>query len=99
MRRNESSTILGTTAVAATVIVALVVLVLLMTGCGSNDVSVSGRETSPAFKVSMPDHFGTVARKCDGPNMIYETENGGTPGRGAFAVVANDPRCDKGRTP
>lgn len=74
------------------------ILAGVFAGCGSNDASVSGRDTSPAAKVNFPDHFGTVAHKCDGPNMIYETENGGSTGKGAFAVAPNDPRC-KGATP
>lgn len=68
---------------------------LFAVGCGANDASVSGRDTGSAFKINMPNHFGTVARKCDGPNMIYETENGGSTGKGTFAVVANDPRCKR----
>lgn len=83
----------------ACAILAVCSLLVVLAGCGSNDTSVTGRDTGPAFKVNMPDHFGTVARKCDGRNMIYETENGGTPGRGAFAVVPNDPRCGGRQTP
>lgn len=55
-----------------------------------NDAPVSGNNDEPALRISFPDGFGNVARKCDGPNMVYSAMNSN--GR-SVAVVANDPRC------
>lgn len=77
--------------------VTLIIACLAMQGCSKmlepfNDAPVSGNNDDPAYTISFPDGFGNVARKCDGPNMVYSSFIGD--GR-SIAVVANDPRCVK----
>jgi hypothetical protein len=63
--------------------------------CGQNDADIGGRNTGPAEVVNMPNHFSSIAVKCDGPNRVYESDHGNdNDGRpGGLAVVPNDPRC------
>ena len=72
--------------------VAVICGAALVAGCGDNDASVEGRDTGPANKINFPDHFDTVARKCDGPNMVYLTQNSDG-SSSAVAVAPEDRRC------
>jgi len=77
---------------------AAVVLALTLSSCGGKatepfkDAPVSGHNDTPATIVNMPDGFNNVARKCDGPNMVYTPYHNNAP-YGAVAVAPNDPRC------
>lgn len=75
-------------------------IVLGTAACGDdameefNDAPRSGNNDDPALTISFPDGFGNVARKCDGPNMVYSSRVTGE-GR-SITVAPNDPRCDTG---
>lgn len=79
-------------AMTVLIVAAAILVAVLLAGCG-NDAHVAGRDTSDAFKINMPDQFNTIAYKCNGPNVVYETSHG------ALAVRADDPRCKRGATP
>lgn len=64
---------------------------LTLAGC-ANDAPVSSRDIGPAEKVNMPDHFATVATKCNHGNRIYQTSHGGN-SSSAIAIVPNDESC------
>lgn len=77
-----------------------VVFVALLAGCGNQghgDSAINQEDHGPAATIDFPDGFRNVARKCDGPNMVYSASRGvgsdyaAVPG--AVAVVPNDPRC------
>jgi hypothetical protein len=81
----------------------LLAAVPLLAGCGEEykDSPRGTEDTGPADVLLFPDGFSNVARKCDGPNMVYSSTNsGGTKDspstRASIAVVPNDPRCKTG---
>lgn len=65
-----------------------------LAGCGEygQNSGTTGRDTTGAEVLNMPAHFANVARKCDGPNMVYSTQIDSSAG-GDISVVPNDPRC------
>lgn len=73
---------------------------LVLVGCGDkaneqfNDAprDSSGLDKSPARVLAFPDGFSNVARKCDGPNMVYVVFHNHA-AYGSVAVVPNDSRC------
>lgn len=74
-------------------------IVFAATACGTadfteefNDAPRGDTNDDPADIITMPDGFGNLASKCDGPNRVYSARAGGD-GR-SVAVVANDPRCE-----
>ena len=78
-------------------------LLAALVGCGMQghgDSAITGEDHAPATTIDFPDGFRNVARKCDGPNMVYSASRGigadyaAVPG--AVAVVPNDPRCKVG---
>jgi hypothetical protein len=80
-------------------LVAAAGLAVTLTACGdthsSSDVEPGGVDTAPAQVIQFPDGFRNVAKKCDGPNMVYSASRGETSDKvgGSVFVVANDPRC------
>lgn len=65
-----------------------------------HDAKKGTRETGPADIQNFPNGFNNVAHKCDGPNMVYVTNNAGSQdgsstggSGGVVAVVPNDQRC------
>jgi hypothetical protein len=80
--------------------IAAIIVLTGISGCGQNDVDVGGRDTAPAQVINMPNHFSSVAHKCDGHgHRIYEGDHGDSgKGGGGLAVVA-DPSCPGGATP
>lgn len=93
------------------VLVALVGVVTLVTGCGSDskgimpekgsvskydsDTEVSGENNEPARRINFPYNYPSVAAKCDGQNMVYSPLTKNNRGSGTVAVVPNDQRCTK----
>jgi hypothetical protein len=80
--------------------VALALAGLALVSCGgegSKDAPRGVDDEGPADVLLFPDGFSNVAHKCDGPNMVYSSTNGGSGNEGsnraAIAVVPNDPRC------
>lgn len=87
-------------AVAVGVLIATVILLFALAGCGKtaepfNDAPVSGENTGPAEKINMPDGFSNVSTKCDHGNRIYVAFHGDS-AYAAIAVVAADPSCANG---
>lgn len=79
-----------------TTVIAGILLTLSLSACSDfgeeyNDAPVKGNNDEPALRISFPDGFGNVARKCDGPNMVYSSRNGD--GGRAIGIAPNDPRC------
>lgn len=62
-------------------------------GCGSNDADVSGRDHAPAEAINFPDHFSSVATKCNHGNRVYVADHGSRSSPSTVAVVAHDPSC------
>ena len=67
---------------------------LPLAACGSNDAPEGIRDTGSADIINYPDGFSSVAYKCNGPNMVYISDNGDGSRSSAPAVVPNDPRCE-----
>jgi len=79
----------------------LLVLPLTAASCGQNDAPVQSRDKTGARLLNMPDHFSTIAIKCDGEgHMMYESDHGddGSGRPGAVAVVADTEACPEGYT-
>lgn len=78
-------------------IVPILALALPFAACGANDASVAGRDHAPANVINFPDHFSSVAHKCDGlGHRIYEADHGSGDGKQASAIaVIDDPKCGK----
>jgi hypothetical protein len=79
---------------------AVVLMAVGLAGCGeeAKDAPRGTEDTGAADIMRFPDGFSNVAHKCDGPNMVYSSTNGGGTDnaestRAAIAVVPNDPRC------
>lgn len=73
-------------------ILAIVMTVALIAGCG-NDADKGSRDTGSAkMTINMPDGFPNVSLKCVGKSGLYVTNNT-TNGSGSPAVVLNDPQC------
>lgn len=67
---------------------------VVLTGCpGGNDASVKGRDHGPAEAINFPDHFSSVATKCNHGNRVYVADHSDTKQPSAVAVVAHDPSC------
>lgn len=77
------------TAAIGGVILALGVLATCgSSGHGDAAVEPGGVDNAPAQIVQMPEGFRNVARKCDGPNMVYSGSRGQT-----SDAVASGIRC------
>lgn len=81
---------------------AALIATLALAGCADaqhQDAEPGGIDSSPADIISFPDGFRNVAKKCDGPNMVYSASRGDTSSdvsvAGSVSVIANDPRCAK----
>lgn len=81
-------------------LIAIAALGLAVSACSTedvlgefNDADVSGENDGPAIIINMPDGFGNLAGKCDGPNFIYSSKVNSSGSARALAVVPNDPRC------
>jgi hypothetical protein len=77
--------------------VLLLALPLTAASCGANDAPVKTRDRTGARVYNMPDHFSSVASKCDGlGHRIYESDHGNDgSGRPGGLAVINDPRCNR----
>jgi hypothetical protein len=71
---------------AATIITGLIIATGV-SACG-NDATVSGRDTSSAEKINMPDQFDTVATKCSRGFRLFETSSHGV------VTAVKDPSCN-----
>lgn len=74
---------------------ALAVSSLGFAACGANDASVSERDHAPAEAINFPDHFSSVATKCNHGNRVYVSDHGKGTNPSAVAVVAHDPSCPR----
>lgn len=70
-----------------------------VSGCGANDAEVGERDHAPANIINFPDHFSSVAHKCDGHgNRVYEADHGEGGGKQSSAIaVVRDPSCAGGQ--
>jgi hypothetical protein len=65
-----------------------------LTACGSNDAKVQTRDKSGAQVLNMPNHFSSVATKCDGHgHRIYENDHGDSGNGRGMIVVVSDTNC------
>lgn len=78
-----------------TFLIALLVTgAIVLTGCpGGNDTSVQSRDHAPAEAINFPDHFSSVATKCNHGNRVYVSDHGKGTNPSSVAVVAHDPSC------
>ena len=79
----------------------LLALPLTAASCGQNDAPVQSRDKTGARLLNMPDHFSTIAIKCDGEgHMMYESDHGddGSGRPGALAVIQDPQACPEGYT-
>lgn len=77
----------------------LAVTTLAASNCGANDAPVKTRDRSGAALLNMPNHFSTVALKCDGhSHLLAESDHGndGSGRPGALAVVIDARSCPPG---
>lgn len=74
---------------------ALAVSAIGLAACGANDASVSGRDHAPAEAINFPDHFSSVATKCNHGNRVYVADHGDGGNPSAVAVIAHDPSCSR----
>lgn len=77
----------------------VLVAALALTGCSKmtepfKDAPRGETNDAPADLITMPDGFSNIARKCDGPNMVYVIYHADSP-YGALSVAPNDPRCSR----
>ena len=74
-------------------ITAMALAMLFLAACGSNDASVSARDTGPAEKVNFPNKFDTVATKCSHGIRLFLTQNHSDKASSIAAV--RDPSCTR----
>lgn len=78
-------------------IAAVAALPLAAGSCGQNDTDIGGRDTGPAFVINMPNHFSSVATKCDGKgHRVYEGDHGDSGNGGGGLAVIDDSSCPGG---
>jgi hypothetical protein len=79
-------------------VVVLLCTPLIAANCGANDAPVKTRDKSGASVMNMPNHFSSVAIKCDGfGHVIYENDHGDSGnGRGVITIVQDSRHCPDG---
>lgn len=65
-------------------LIAVLFMGVALTACAGPNVDVESENTDDTSIIVF--QYGTVERKCDGPNMVYSVYQG-------VAVAPNDPRC------
>lgn len=79
-------------------IVALVIVVLVLAGCGDKstepfrDAPRGDTNSDAADTITFPDGFSNVAAKCDGTTRVYSGFKGDE-NRSAIAVSPDHPAC------
>lgn len=81
-------------------VVAVLALPLAASSCGANDSDVVTRDKTGAALYNMPNHFSSIAAKCDGnTHLIFEGDHGESgAGKGGLAVLTDSRSCPPGHT-
>jgi hypothetical protein len=71
------------------------IIALILSGCTTNDASIDSRDHAPASVINFPNHFSSVAHKCDGHgHRVFEADHGEGSGKQFSAIaVIDDPSC------
>lgn len=72
----------------------LVAFALMGNSCGANDVQINSRDKTGAVVLNMPDHFSSIATKCDGRgHRVFIADHGDSGNGGGGVAVINDASC------
>lgn len=78
-------------------IAATAALSLGLTACGANDAKINSRDRSGAEIHNFPNHFSSVAEKCDGHgHRVFLVDHGSSDKGGGGLAVISDPSCPGG---
>lgn len=80
--------------IIAALSMALIAFALMGNSCGQNDVQINSRDKTGAVVLNMPDHFSSIATKCDGHgHRVFIADHGDSANGGGGVAVINDPTC------
>lgn len=67
---------------------------LSLAACGANDAQVGNRDHAPADVINFPNHFSSVADKCDGHgHRVFIGDHGNSGNGGGGVAVIADASC------